>query len=168
MGYYSFGAHQSHLAKLSAKVSSFRKTYLLCSQSKWKHWGEKTFFFSHEKISVSLTFSSFPPKSAMKWLIAFHKYRCIRGSETAGNVMDHFVELHKLQFNVNTYRHTGMSARTVCACSINMEPLIWGREELNYLIKQPGCHQSLSDSPERKGHSSDDRQLMDNTPHSLH
>lgn len=88
MGYYSFGAHHSHLAKLSAKVSY---------SAKCTCYVVKAFFFSHEKISVSLIFSSFPPKSAMKWLIAFHKYRCIRGSETAGNVMDHFVELHKLQ-----------------------------------------------------------------------
>lgn len=106
----------------------------------------------------------------MKRLIAFHKYRCVRGSEMAGNVMDHFVELRKRTLQGCKYkqRYTGMSADTVCACCINMKPLIWGREELNYLIKKPGGHQSLSDSPERKGYSSDNRQLMDNTPHSLH
>lgn len=99
MGYYSFGAHHSHWAKWSEKV----KCVCYVAEASENTGKKNSNIFPHEKISLIDIFQLFS-QSAMKWLIAFHKYRCIRGRETTGNVID--IELIKLKTDCRAVNKT--------------------------------------------------------------
>lgn len=122
MGYYSFGAHQSHLAKLSAKVSSSAKCICYVVKASENIGVEgKTFFFRMRKSVSHWHFPAFPQK--VQWNGSLPSISTGVSGEVRRQEMWWTILLNCANWScsaVNTNRHTVISTHIVYACGINM------------------------------------------------